>query len=268
MRELDRLDATYGLGAMPVARPRRRGRARRIAVATLGTVLALTGTGAILAFAPGQAGTAFRRLTGLNEPHRLLAQVVPARASSAYKIEAKLPGGAPVTYDPCKPIHYVVNPAEAPADYLAFIQPAIREAQTASGLRLVYDGSSDDSWETRGRVFRRKPVLITFSAPSEVHDLEGDTVGLGGSTSFGADGRTPRYVTGRVALDASWFRQASAERRTREEQAIVMHELGHVLGLGHVKDRRELMYADSVGQLGYGPGDLAGLAKVGSGPCD
>jgi hypothetical protein len=33
-----------------------------------------------------------------------------------------------------------------------------------------------------------------------------------------------------------------------------------------VSDRNELMYADTVGQLDYGPGDREGLAKLGAGP--
>jgi hypothetical protein len=50
-------------------------------------------------------------------------------------------------------------------------------------------------------------------------------------------------------------------------RAIVMHELGHVVGLAHVDDRGELMYADSVGQKTFGPGDLTGLGALGRGRC-
>ena len=52
-----------------------------------------------------------------------------------------------------------------------------------------------------------------------------------------------------------------------EVRAIVMHELGHVVGLAHVDDPRELMYADNVGQKAFGPGDLTGLAALGRGRC-
>ena len=75
-----------------------------------------------------------------------------------------------------------------------------------------------------------------------------------------------QYVTGMVALKASFFRQQDALGRSELERAVVMHELGHVLGLDHVKDRNELMYP-SVTRMSYGPGDIEGLAKLGAVRC-
>jgi predicted Zn-dependent protease len=47
----------------------------------------------------------------------------------------------------------------------------------------------------------------------------------------------------------------------------VLHELGHLVGLAHVQDEHELMYAENIGQLDFGRGDLAGLARVGATAC-
>ena len=42
---------------------------------------------------------------------------------------------------------------------------------------------------------------------------------------------------------------------------LVLHEIGHVLGLGHVDDERQTMNAGAsvTGRIGFGPGDLDGL---------
>ena len=55
--------------------------------------------------------------------------------------------------------------------------------------------------------------------------------------------------------------------RRKYVQAVVMHELGHGLGLDHVDDRKQLMYQDNVGLTELGPGDRRGLALLGQGKC-
>ena len=51
------------------------------------------------------------------------------------------------------------------------------------------------------------------------------------------------------------------------EQAVDLHELAHVVGLGHVAEPMELMFVDNSGQVELGPGDREGLARLGSVPC-
>ena len=86
-----------------------------------------------------------------------------------------------------------------------------------------------------------------------------------GSVATGPPGRL-RYVTGRVVLDQELF-AGFGPRETPFAQAIVDHELAHVVGLGHVDDPGELMYDDNLGRTTYGPGDREGLARLGSISC-
>jgi hypothetical protein len=75
-------------------------------------------------------------------------------------------------------------------------------------------------------------------------------------------------VTGTVSLDAGQF-PAILHRRngTAIARAIILHELGHLVGLDHVDDR-QLMYPETGGDvLDFAAGDLTGLAAVGSGRC-
>jgi predicted Zn-dependent protease len=51
-------------------------------------------------------------------------------------------------------------------------------------------------------------------------------------------------------------------------QAIIEHELGHVVGLDHVADPTQLMNPElEPGVTGFGDGDRRGLALLGEGAC-
>ncbi len=131
-------------------------------------------------------------------------------------------------------------------------------------------GTTDDRTflDRRGTADGNDPVLIGWATPDEVPGLGGDVAGLGGSAAVQ---RTPNhlsYVTGMVVLDRDVFADLSTEAGGfDEERAIVMHELGHVVGLGHVDDPGELMYDHNKGRTSFGPGDLEGLAELGAVDC-
>jgi hypothetical protein len=77
-----------------------------------------------------------------------------------------------------------------------------------------------------------------------------------------------RYVTGQVLLDAPDFRR-TLDRPDGKTVArgLVLHELGHLVGLNHVADRRQLMFSEATPRGQYGDGDLRGLEILGRGPC-
>ena len=55
---------------------------------------------------------------------------------------------------------------------------------------------------------------------------------------------------------------------SRVVQAVVEHELGHLVGLAHVNDATQIMYPRASPRvLGYRAGDLTGLAALGRGAC-
>jgi hypothetical protein len=82
------------------------------------------------------------------------------------------------------------------------------------------------------------------------------------------DGRLVR-VSGQVVLDRDQLAdvlQFNAGRAVTT--ATIAHELGHLVGLGHVEDTRQLMYPSARPVVSaFGPGDLTGLAALGAGPC-
>jgi hypothetical protein len=188
----------------------------------------------------------------------------------AYRFAATQPGSdKPVSWNPCRDIEYVVNPAGAPDDWAELLDGAIREIEDASDFEFTGTGTSDerDFDDRTDALGRGRPVLIGWADDEEVPRLAGDVAGLGGST-YVQRGAQRTYVTGSVALDSELFAELDGERHGDElMRAIITHELGHVLGLDHVDDAGELMYSDNVGQTELGPGDREGLARLGDAGC-
>jgi hypothetical protein len=178
----------------------------------------------------------------------------------------------PVTYNPCQPIHLVVNPRTAIPGHEQLLEEAVAEVSRASGLRFVIDGETDQVPLERGPRPQPdgrgwEPVLVAWSDEAEVPELEGDVAGIGGSTSLAKGGRS-WLVTGSVVIDgADMAELMDAPNGLDAVRAVILHEFGHLVGLDHVDDRDELMYPEHISQQTFGPGDRAGLAELGSGEC-
>lgn len=266
LRELDRIYA---------GRPPRRRRGdgwRRLFVTGTTTVVAVSATLVLL-----QHEGVHVSLDGISRRVGAGPATV-AGGSGSYRFTAHQDGrpDTPVTYNPCRHVHVVVNTDLSPPGGTRIIDSALREVSRATGLTFVRDGVTHEI-PRRGRPTRdlarygtgRSPVLIAWTTPEQVSELAGDVAGLGGSIAE-RDSVTGRltYVTGTVSLDSPTLSgiltRPDGELHVR---AFVMHELAHVVGLAHVDDPDELMYADNVGQTAFGPGDLTGLARLGTGPC-
>jgi hypothetical protein len=186
-----------------------------------------------------------------------------------------LPNGDPVTYDPCRPIAVVVNDRAAPVGHEVLLDGALDAVSAATGLQFVVEGSTDEpasagrSPMDRARYGDRwSPVLVSWTDPEEVGELDGDIAGIGGSTWTSASSSDDlTYVSGLVALDGPQL----ADRLAGPDgpavvRSVVIHELGHLVGLDHVDADDQLMFARS-DVTTLQPGDLAGLARLGRGRC-
>jgi hypothetical protein len=181
-------------------------------------------------------------------------------------------GGEPVRWNPCEPIHYVVNLGAAPAGSLQDVQSAVLRLSSATGIAFTYDGLTDEV-PTRNRdVFqpdrygdRWAPVLIGWVDPrtsSFDFDPGGrEAAGVAGPL-YPQPGPSTVYVSGVVAINIAdpnppGFSFPGAQG------PVVQHELAHVLGLGHFKSQGELMEPSGGGVTDFGPGDLEGLRELG-----
>lgn len=183
---------------------------------------------------------------------------VSGSGGEGYTFSALQPDGvSPVTW-PCEgTIPVEVNPQGAPEDHTALVANAITRINAASGFRFEVVAETDD----RNFLERRAgPVLLGFSDEDEIEALSGRTAGVGGSV-FAAPflGAELTAVGGMVALDRELF---SSRMPAATAEAIIMHELAHVLGLGHTDARGELMRPSTTFQVDFGEGDLAGLSAL------
>lgn len=187
----------------------------------------------------------------------------------------------PVAYDPCRPIRYVVNHTAQPAGAANLVGDAIKRISEITGLRFVAEGVTDETASDNRESFQPDrygdawaPVLIWWADPGTAPQLRGNVAGYAGSANLtitDAIGRpTSVYVTGEVVLDGPQIaeiirRDPDGERAAR---AVVLHELGHLVGLGHVNDITELMNPVGIpGVVDYAAGDRVGLRELGLGSC-
>jgi hypothetical protein len=181
----------------------------------------------------------------------------------------------PVAWDPCRPIHYVVNPVGAPADGSLLIHSAIARVQTATGLQFIDDGTTtekpdkqrDSYLPDRYNSTRWAPVLFAWSNENAYPELAGYIDGLGSANAEYLDRKTLVDVSGEVVLDRDDLSIKSQPDRG-VVRATILHEIGHLVGLDHTPDPRQIMYSESRFNVrDFAPGDLRGLALLGSQLC-
>jgi hypothetical protein len=202
-------------------------------------------------------------------PLRAVEHPAPATAgwSASYVDDA----GRPARWDPCTPIRFVVLPAWMPDNGRRDVVEALRRLSVTSGL-VFEDGGDTDELPSRGRASyqperygdRWSPLLIGWVPPAAT-DLGLGSGVQGVSLSVAVPGENGGHlVSGQVALNAD-NRLSSGFGPGATEGEVLLHELAHAVGLGHVLDPTQVMYVQTTNsESEFGAGDRAGLAAVGA----
>ncbi len=186
--------------------------------------------------------------------------------------------GAAVRYNPCEPLHYVINPALAPEGAEEDMHTAIEMTAEASGLKFVFDGTTDEvdlglerpTYQPDRYGERWAPILISWTNGLPSTDTTADAEGrrpiaaAGSHFEINEDGDAV-YVTGSAAFDATVTDLKPGFGGQTWGQAM-LHELGHIVGLDHVDDPQSVMNpVIGLRAASWGGGDRAGLWSQGIG---
>lgn len=205
------------------------------------------------------------------DPRRLVDRVEPPDGEGGFEVEQwQSDGRTPVGFDPCKPVRWAVGGPEPSAEEDRLISGGFDELAAATGLVFVREqGAGETPRADRDAVQperygdRWAPVLVSFSTPARTVALEGRVAAVTVSRSVEYDG-SRWLVSGSVILDSGQI----AEMPTRAaRRRVVLHALGHLLGLDDVTDSEQLMYPGATGPTELGSGDRRGLALLGDGAC-
>ena len=191
----------------------------------------------------------------------------PAEDPAGFRfLEVDARTGQPLRFNPCQTIEYVVNAEGAPAGGLSAVNAAVDQISKATGIAFVSAGITSE----RGLADRQNyqpnyygdkwaPTLIGWLPLGQGAGAGHGFAGVGGPSRPVPSGNTWVYVSGKVLMNS--------DDKVPPEfiQGVVMHDLGHVLGLDHVTSAGNVMNpaGNIVPNQPWGSGDLAGLQKVG-----
>lgn len=174
-------------------------------------------------------------------------------------------------HDPCRTLTYRVRGKRLPKGALKDIKTTFRLVSEATGLKFRYDGKTKRvPWKGssgRYRSYGESNFLVGYVSPKEVPSVKGVS-GLGGSPSIWPSRRDSMGVTNEshvaINVDPS-FKAPGGFGAGFTRGSLLMHEVGHAVGLDHAMKKYQIMGYDhvSLGAAQWGKGDLAGLRKVG-----
>jgi hypothetical protein len=187
----------------------------------------------------------------------VVPRYTPAGSSTQYHYSTS------ARWDPCRTIGYRVNAAQTPSGAITDVKGAIDRLSQATGLSFVYRGTTTGIPQsgTNGWYPADTQIVVAWARPSQSSMLRlySGAVGVGAAISS-----VSRIIRGAVVLNSGHSYPAGfGPGKTRGD--LVLHELGHAMGLGHIGASTQIMYPVlTPGLARLGLGDLTGLERRGA----
>lgn len=215
-------------------------------------------------------------------PERLIPRVeVETNGSFTWLDGGKKPAA---TWDPCRTIYWVVNPSNEPEIARQMVADAFSEVGARTGLKFEFLGETNEKYKKNRSPVNTKypkldsdwsPVLVTYlegatfqnAAAAYGYDLTGNIAAFAGPDSAYDKNTKEVYVSGTMTISTNLFFESMRDWGGIMTKTTFKHEIGHLVGLGHVNDDTELMYPNAMITDKFGPGDRKGLALAGQAKC-
>lgn len=177
--------------------------------------------------------------------------------SAGYQFLNIGPTGRPMLYSRCTPITVAVNPDGLPAEGQVVVNDTLAQLRELTGLtfeQMTGATHADDA-----------TVTISWETVKQNPQLRG-ALGLGGSSAmYSLTDPHGHLVRGKISLNADmpevWTEHPITAR------GVLLHEFGHVLGLGHVPTTDTIMAPQASERMTLSDGDRAGFLAAGQGRC-